>query len=237
MCQRACRVSQMWLTLAHRAASRQQQQQQQHNRRRAMSVVSVTIHEAKVGVYAYRARAAALLSWSSFSVLGALAGKRRGQRFFSLFALCTTRFEVVVVVCGQRLSHGAAMAMNCTRARHVLCLWCLRGQSVAICCSVAYICPHAQDVRSADPNGFSDPYALVFVGKNKPKKTKIVKKNLSPKWEEVRQELPILWLQTRALTCDVMLTSCALADVRLPADAPRHDTASASVGLGRCWLR
>ncbi len=31
---------------------------------------------------------------------------------------------------------------------------------------------------------FSDPYALVFVGKNKPKKTKIVKKNLSPVWEE-----------------------------------------------------
>ncbi len=45
-------------------------------------------------------------------------------------------------------------------------------------------CWLAQDVRSADPNGFSDPYALVFVGKNKPKKTKIVKKNLSPKWEE-----------------------------------------------------
>lgn len=42
----------------------------------------------------------------------------------------------------------------------------------------------AKDVRSADPNGFSDPYALVFVGKNKPKKTKIVKKNLSPVWEE-----------------------------------------------------
>ena len=66
----------------------------------------------------------------------------------------------------------------------------------------------AKDVRVADPNGyghawlffaplfrsaalfslcpdrFSDPYALVFVGKNKPKKTKIVKKNLNPVWEE-----------------------------------------------------
>ena len=41
-----------------------------------------------------------------------------------------------------------------------------------------------QDVRVADANGFSDPYALVFVGKNKPKKTKIVKKSLNPVWEE-----------------------------------------------------
>ena len=29
-----------------------------------------------------------------------------------------------------------------------------------------------------------DPYALVFVGRNKPKKTKIIKKNLNPVWEE-----------------------------------------------------
>lgn len=62
----------------------------------------------------------------------------------------------------------------------------------------------AKDVRSADANGFSglfffffeafvafvfdsrwpDPYALVFVGRNKPKKTKIIKKNLNPVWEE-----------------------------------------------------
>ena len=42
----------------------------------------------------------------------------------------------------------------------------------------------AKNLVAADSNGFSDPYAMVGVGKSKKQKTRVIKKDLSPEWNQ-----------------------------------------------------
>ena len=43
---------------------------------------------------------------------------------------------------------------------------------------------HARGLASMDSNGFSDPYAILFLG-GKKHKTKTIMKTLDPTWDEV----------------------------------------------------
>jgi len=41
----------------------------------------------------------------------------------------------------------------------------------------------AHNLFASDRNGFSDPYCVVHIG-SKSKRTKIIQKNLNPKWNQ-----------------------------------------------------
>ena len=92
-------------------------------------------------------------------------------------------------------------------------------------------------MRSADLNGFSDPYALVFVGKNKPKKTKIVKKSLNPTWDETF-EFPLTrhdrTLQVQVWDWDAIGSDDFLGLVHIDL-SPAQDGNIAAVKAG--WLK
>jgi C2 domain len=69
----------------------------------------------------------------------------------------------------------------------LLYVWCV---CVCVCVHVCVVnggptVQYGEGLAVKDANGYSDPYLVMGVGESRPVKTKVIKKNLSPQWNEV----------------------------------------------------